>query len=306
MGMQSSGVITVATNPRVPFELSTHRQNLAGPSGKPLIVKFDVNIEHWPFSDPLPRRIISAPHGRDPDPDVANFSWHEYGQRCGMPRLFRLFGERNLPVDCLINASAIDAYPGIAERALELGWEFVGHGYKQRSIQREDDARDVIERSLSKLRSFSGQPVHGWLGAGLHETHDTPELLKDAGIEYLMDWVLDDLPCWFDTANGRLMCMPYSLELNDAVITATEKHASTQHYDRIKDTVAVFEDELATQPRVLAIPLHPYISGVPHRFLHLTKAVDMLMNRSDTVFMNAGQIAQWFVAVDAGLAQGEG
>lgn len=288
----------MASNPRVPFELSTGRKPLAPPDGKPLIVKIDVNIEHWPFDRPPPRKIISPPHGQEPDPDVANFSWHEYGQRCGTPRLFRLLGERQLPVDCLINASVLDVYPSIAEGALELGWEFVGHGYTQRSIQSEDDPRATIEQSLAKLRAFSGQPVRGWLGAGLHETHDTPELLVEAGIEYVMDWVLDDLPCWFDTKRGRLIAMPYSLELNDAVVTATEKHSSSEHYQRIVDTVQVFEEELGDQPRVLAIPLHPYISGVPHRFFHLTRAIDMLLARSDTVFMNAAQLAAWFAEAD--------
>ena len=289
----------MSSNPRVPFELSTRRKQFAPPEGKPLIVKFDVNIEHWPFDKPLPRRLISPPHGMQPDPDVANFSWHEYGQRCGMPRLFQLFSERNITVDCLINASAIDTYPAIAEQALELGWEFVGHGYEQRSLQLADDPRDVIARSLERLRGFSGQPVKGWLGAGLHETHDTPEMLQDLGVEYLMDWVIDDLPCWFQTASGRLIAMPYSLELNDGVVIATEKHSSPEVYQRVLDTVSVFEQEIDDQPRVLAIPLHPYMSGVPHRFLYLQRLVDKLMAHPSTVFMTAGQIAEWFVAADA-------
>ncbi|MCB1740703.1 MAG: hypothetical protein KDK91_10055 [Gammaproteobacteria bacterium] len=277
------------------YELASQRAPLSPPHGKPLIVKLDVNIEHWRFDQPMPRKVIGAPHGREPDPDVANFSWHEYGNRVGMARLFDFFEDRGLPVDCLINASVIDTYAPIAERALALGWEFVGHGDEQRSIQFEDDPEDVVRRSLARLRAFSGQPVRGWLGCGLHQTHQTPEHLKSMGVDYVMDWVLDDLPCWMRTAEGPLIAMPYSLELNDAVVFATERHSGEEIFKRVQSTVAVFEAELARQPRILTLPLHPYLSGVPHRFHHLCRAIDLLQARDDTVFMNGAAIADWFI-----------
>ena len=30
-------------------------------------------------------------------PDIPNFSWAEYGMRCGMPRILDMFADRNLP-----------------------------------------------------------------------------------------------------------------------------------------------------------------------------------------------------------------
>jgi hypothetical protein len=42
---------------------------------------------------------------------------------------------------------------------------------------------------------------------------------------------------------------------------------------------------------------------VPHRVYYLEKALDMLMRRSDTIFLTSGQIAEWFVGADkTGLA----
>ncbi|MSP67245.1 MAG: hypothetical protein EXQ96_03920 [Alphaproteobacteria bacterium] len=289
----------IESNPRIPFQLASDRKKLAPPKpGKPLIVKFDLNLEYWPFDQPMPRRIISAPHGQDPFPDVANFSWAEYGMRCGMPRLFRLFGERKIPIDALLNAIVIDVYPRIAEECLKLGWEFVGHGYLQRSLQREDDPKAVIAKALDRIKAFTGKTVRGWLGPGLHQTMDTPEHLLELGCDYAMDWPIDDLPVWMTTKRGPLLAMPYSLDLNDVVVYAVEKHPGPELYRRVMDTVAVFDRELADQPRVLCVPLHPYKVAVPHRFLHLERLVDALMARNDVVFMTGGQIADWFKAAE--------
>ena len=68
------------------------------------------NIEYWQFDQPMPRTIVVPPHGRSHIPDIANFSWSEYGNRCGMPRLLQVLGERKLPVSASINASVLEIY----------------------------------------------------------------------------------------------------------------------------------------------------------------------------------------------------
>lgn len=286
------------TNPRIPFQLSSARRRLAAPAGKPLIVQLVVNVEHWPFDQPMPRQALTPTAGAKPKPDVPNWAWAEYGMRCGLPRLIELFDRLGVPAATTINASVIDAYPALAEAILKAGWEFMGHGWTQRSLQQEEDEVAVIRRCVERLLSFIGRAPRGWLGAGLHETEHTPEHLKEAGIEYVSDWVLDDLPCWMTTANGPLIAMPYSLELNDTVIYAIEKHPGEEIFRRVADTVATFERELEQNPRVITIALHPYAIGVPHRLPHLERALQMLRARNDTVFMTGSAIADWFVAAD--------
>ena len=145
--------------------------------------------------------------------------------------------------------------------------------------------------------------MRGWLSPGLRETFETPDLLKAAGIEYLCDWVLDDLPRWMTTTHGPMIAMPYALEINDSVIYAVERHSSPEMYQRLKDTLDVFDRELKREPRVLTLALHPHLIGVPHRIGYLAKMLDLLQDRGDTIFMTGGRIADWFVAADA-AAQG--
>ncbi len=289
----------MTSNPRVPYRLASARPPLEPPDGKPLIVHLVVNIEHWQFDQAMPRKILSAPHGRENIPDVPNFAWAEYGMRCGMPRILEMFAERGLPASASINAGVIDAYPECAAAIHEAGWEFIGHGIHQRSIEGAEDEAGLIAAALDKIKGFTGTPVRGWLSPGLRETFETPDLLKAAGIDYLCDWVLDDLPCWMATKHGPLIAMPYTLEINDSVIYAVERHASPEMYRRFEDTLGVFERELRTEPRVLTLALHPHLIGVPHRIGYLAKMLDMLGRRDDTRFMRGSEIADWFVAADA-------
>ena len=286
------------TNPRIPYRMSSERPHLPPPDGKPLMVHLVVNVENWQFDHGMPRKIITAPHGLEQVPDIPNFSWAEYGMRCGMPRILDMFAARGLPASTSINAGVIDSYPQCAEAMLKAGWEFIGHGIHQRSMQGEEDEAGLIAMAKEKVESFTGTRMRGWLSPGLKETVDTPDILKDLGIEYVCDWVLDDLPCWMTTKHGPLIAMPYNLEVNDSIIYAIEKHASPEMYRRLADTLAAFDGELAKQPRVLALGLHPHLIGVPHRIGYLAKMLDDLMARDDTVFMTGSEIADWFVAAD--------
>ena len=289
-------------NPRISFQMSSERAHLEPLEGKPLMVHIVVNVEHWPFDQKMPRTVLTPPHGRDQIPDVPNFAWAEYGLRCGMPRILSLLDDRELPASTSFNASVIDAYPSCAEAMLEAGWEFIGHGVHQRSIQDAGDEAALIELAMEKIGRFTGKRPRGWLGPGLRESFDTPDLLKAAGIEYLFDWVVDDLPAWIDTKNGPLLSLPYTLELNDSVIYAVERHASPEIFRRFSDTLEVFNWELRQQPRVLTIALHPHLIGVPHRFTYLQKMLDVLLDRDDVIFVTGGAIADWYVEAERSTA----
>ena len=282
------------SNPRIPYQMSGDRPPLTGPDGKSLIVHIVVNVEHWPFDRSMPRKYITAPHGLEQIPDVPNFCWAEYGMRVGMPRLLDCFGSRGLSASGALNAGAIEAYPSCAEAMRDAGWEFVGHGVHQKSIQGEGDESAVVALALKTIEEFTGQRPRGWLGPGLKETFETPDILKDLGIEYVFDWVLDDLPCWMKTVHGPLLSLPYTLELNDSPIYAVERQHSSELHDRLVDTLAVFEKE--SQPRVLTLALHPHLIGVPHRFGYLERMLDLLQARDDAVFVTGSRIADWYAA----------
>ena len=287
------------SNPRVPYRMASDRKRLPPPQpGKPLIVHVVINVENWPFDQPLPRKLLAGPHGQDKLPDVHNWSWMEYGLRTGFPRILRALKDRNLPASTTINASVIDVYPRIAEKMLEASWEFMGHCWTQKALQAEPDEVAVIERTLSHIRGFTGKKVRGWLGAGLSETFDTPDHLKARGVDYVCDWVIDDLPDWMKTKHGPMIAMPYSLDLNDGPLWAGWGMHSNVQYERTMWALETFESELKENCRVMVLPLHPHLVGVPHRMNWFVKILDLLLARKDTIFMNGGQIADWYTKVE--------
>jgi allantoinase len=280
---------------RISFELSDERQRLPPPDGKPLIVHIVVNVEVWPFDQPMPRGILTPPHGQGAVPDIPNWGWAEYGLRAGMPRFFRAL--RGLPVSCAINSAIIDVYPRLARRILEAGWEWIGHGVVQRSVKSVPDERAMIVEAKQAIERYTGNPVRGWLGPGLQETFDTPDILKQLGFEYLCEWSIDDAPSWMSTRHGHIVSVPYCFETNDSVIYAVEKHASPEMTERLMRSLECFAKEFSAGPRILTVPLHPHLMGVPHRIGFLEQFLDMLGKRTDAVFMTGAQIARWYAGV---------
>jgi peptidoglycan/xylan/chitin deacetylase (PgdA/CDA1 family) len=286
-------------NPRVPFQMSSERPALKPPKkGKKLIVHNVVNVEYWPFDQPMPRKMLSTPHGMETIPDIPNYSWAEYGLRCGMPRLLDLFASMKLPVSVNLNSTVIERYPSVAKAMLDAGWEFIGHGYTQRLLHKEPDEEATIQRALDQVSAFTGKKVRGWMGPGFAQTFDTPDILKKLGIEYNLDWVLDDLPCWMKTKHGPLICMPYGFELNDSLVYTVERQSSPEIRQRLRDTLRTFDPELKKQPRVLTLGLHPHQIGVPHRMPYLVKCLKSLRRRDDVIFMTGSQIADWYLSAD--------
>jgi allantoinase len=263
--------------------------------GRGLLVHVVLNVEHWPWDAPAPRKLLGGPHGTEHVPDIPNHSWAEYGMRRGLPRLVEALTSRNLPASVSFNASVIDAYPEAAARLRETGWEFIGHGLHQQALPAAADEREVIDACLSAIEAFTGRRPRGWLGPGLQETFATPDVLSEAGVEYVCDWVIDDVPVWLRAEPRDLVAVPYSLELNDSVIYATEKHSSDEFYRRAIETVHVLAAEAVDEPRVLTLPLHPHMLGVPHRFRYFTRLLDELIERPDTVFVTGSEVCDWFV-----------
>jgi peptidoglycan/xylan/chitin deacetylase (PgdA/CDA1 family) len=282
-------------NPRIPYCLSSSRPKLPPMNGKTILVHLVVNVEHWQFDQPMPRSIVTAPHGRETVPDVPNFSWADYGMRAGMPRLLDLL--EGLPVATSFNAGVIDAYPQAAEAMLRAGWEFIAHGMHQRATNHIEGGEEaLIVACLDKIERFTGTRPRGWLSPGLRETVDTPDLLRKQGIDYVCDWVVDDLPSYLTTKHGPLVAMPYNVEINDSIVYAIERHATGEMMSRTAHTLRRFEIESDGNPRVLAIGLHPHLIAVPHRIHELQEMIALLKASDRVIFTTGSAICDWFTA----------
>jgi len=269
------------TNPTLPrercdFSAIVDRQPLKLPTGVRLIVWTIVNYEVWDITRPMPRQVLAPPTGVTSLPDVPNWSWHEYGMRVGAWRFFDLFAKRGIKPTLATNARVCEDYWRVAEQALSDGWEFMGHAYDQIPIHKCDDQQGMIERTLAVIEKFTGVRPLGWLGPGLTQTYDTPELLAGAGIKYIADWVYDDEPTIIRTARGPLLTLPYTVELNDIPMMVVQHHESDYLLKRAVDQFDRLYAEGQQRAKILALAIHPYISGQPHRIKYLEAIYDYL------------------------------
>jgi peptidoglycan/xylan/chitin deacetylase (PgdA/CDA1 family) len=194
-----------------------------------------------------------------------------------------------------VNASVCASYPRIASAALESGWEFMGHGYKQRALPLEQDQREVISQSIDTIRKFTGKAPRGWLGPGLAETWDTPDLLAEAGIEYLCDWVADEQPFTMNTASRPLTVLPYTVELNDIPMIMIQHHQAGELFDRTRDQFDRLYEESNQSACIMSIAVHPYISGVPHRIKYFEAIYDYMKAKPGVLFWKGEQILDWYL-----------
>src|SRR5690606_40985492 len=127
-----------------------------------------------------------------------------------------------------INGKAIKTYEPISRAALERGWEFMGHGFGQKNMQKVPDEREDIRMTVEAIKSFTGKAPRGWLGPGLTETWETPDLLVEQGFEYVCDWVLDDQPVVLNTRTKPIVNIPYTQQCNDDAMLLIQHHKASE------------------------------------------------------------------------------
>jgi allantoinase len=285
---------------RAPYSAIVDRPPLHLPEGARIVVWTIVNLEVWDIARPMARQVLPAPTGQPMLPDVPNWTWHEYGMRVGVWRFFRLFEQLRIRPTLSINARVCEDYPRVAGQARDSGWEFMGHAWDQGPIHKIEDQKGMIARSLDTIQTFTGHRPVGWLGPGLTQTLETPDLLAAAGIRYIGDWVYDDEPTEIDTAHGRLVTLPYTVELNDIPTMLVQHHESPYWLQRCTDAFDRLYQEGAVRPKFMAIAIHPYISGQPHRIRYLEEVYAYINRHPGVLHWNGLDMLRWW---DAGAGR---
>jgi peptidoglycan/xylan/chitin deacetylase (PgdA/CDA1 family) len=266
----------VRTHGRFAYSGISRRTPLAWPGGARLAVYIGFNIEHFAFGEGLGARIAPA----SPEPDVLNHAWREYGNRVGVWRCLDLFDELALPTGALINTALYDHCPEVVQAFAARGDELIAHGHT--NAQRQSDLDEAGERALiagcrARMQRAHGTAPSGWLSPWISESGLTPDLLREAGFRYTLNWCHDDQPTVMRTRAGPLWAVPYPQELNDIPMIIGRQMDAKDFAQMIIDQF----DEMLEQSHkpsephglVMGIALHPYIIGQPYRLRHLRRAL---------------------------------
>ncbi|MEE8472220.1 MAG: polysaccharide deacetylase family protein [Dehalococcoidia bacterium] len=269
------------------------RDVLKWPGDARLAVWVGVAVEHHEFDLPTiggPGMVSGSV------PDVRNYSARDYGPRVGIWRLMDLLDRFDIPTTAFLNSSACDHYPIIIDEARKRDWEFMAHGVTNSKILTglpEEEERGVIRGVIQRITDAVGKRPQGWIGPGLAETFNTRDILVEEGIRYVCDWCNDDQPYLMRAGKGRLMSVPYSVELND-LPAFTYYHLSPESfYQMVRDQFDVLYEEGKTNGRVMSIGLHPNIVGVPFRIKCLERILKHITNRKDVWLATPSEIVDW-------------
>ncbi|MGQ0655160.1 MAG: polysaccharide deacetylase family protein [Betaproteobacteria bacterium] len=208
-------------------------------------------------------------------PDLRHYTLRDYGNRVGIFRVLKALDEHGIRASAAVNAAVAVRYPSLIEKVRENRWEIIGHGLDMDHLHYEGmtGEAELIHKALSIL----GTPK-GWLSPAKSESSRTPDLLADAGIEYLCDWVNDDMPYAFRAGGSTLYAMPHSNDIDEATILIGMHHDEDEFRQQVTDQFDLLYEESARQGgRIMSLALHPWAIGQPYRIGALEKALAHIM-----------------------------
>jgi peptidoglycan/xylan/chitin deacetylase (PgdA/CDA1 family) len=282
----------------------TERKPYTWPNGARLAIFTAMNVEAFPFAEGMGVELAPG----QPQPDVVNYSWRDYGNRVGFWRLLDMLDEFKIPASMLMNTEIFDEYPQIAEAIMKRGDEIVGHGRTNAERQGqmpEEEERRLIEGTASKIREKTGRAPGGWLGPWVSESHVTLDLLQEAGFSYHMDWMLDDQPVWMKTRKGRILSLPYVRPTNDLPLMHRYQLTPAQYADILIDQFDEMLEQARTMPLVFCLSFHPYFAGHAFRIRHLRRVYRHIASHASDVWLaRTGEIANHVINLPAGVVPG--
>ncbi|MDO9277228.1 MAG: polysaccharide deacetylase family protein [Polaromonas sp.] len=240
----------------------------------PALEWFPLNMAGVPFKPPGAMQTAY--------PDLRHYTLRDYGNRVGIFRIMKALEKHGIRPTVAVNAAVAVRYPSLIKECTQRGWEIMANGLDMDHLHHAglalDDEKKLIDTTLEILRRASGQAVRGWLSPAKSESASTLDLLGAAGMDYVCDWVNDDMPYAMRTASGPIHAMPHPIDIDDHTILVQNHHTEDDFRDQLCDQFDLLYKESATAGgRVMAISLHPWVIGQPYRMRALEEALAHIM-----------------------------
>lgn len=270
----------------------TERPAFTWPGGAKVACYIGLNIEHFRIDRPS---TSIWPGTIDLVPDALNYGWRDYGPRVGVWRIVEALDRHGIRASTLLNSDVVEHNPQIVKAGLERGWAWLAHGKTNSEItagMTEQEERDYLTAVVGTIAGATGQRPRGWMGPGLTETFATPGILADLGLSYVLDWTNDDQPYPLNVPG--MLSVPYTVELNDLGIFAKGTTGS-EFVQIIKDQYEqLLADAQGGASRVMAIALHPFVTGQAFRVKYLDQALEYLAAQPDIWLTTTDEIAEHY------------
>jgi peptidoglycan/xylan/chitin deacetylase (PgdA/CDA1 family) len=269
----------------------TERPAIQWPGGAKVAVYVGLNVEHFLIDRPS---TSIWPGTADLVPDTLNYGWRDYGARVGVWRTMDSLDRHGIRASVLLNSDVAHHYPQIVKAGLERNWAWLAHGRTNSILHTdmtEDEERGVLTDIVDTIATATGRRPRGWMGPGLTETFHTPALLAELGLSYVLDWTNDDQPYRLNVPG--MISVPYTVELNDLGLAA-KGTTGPEFVQIVRDQYEVLSAE--GNGRVMALALHPFVTGQAFRAKYLDQALAFLAAQPDVWLATSDEIAEHYRA----------
>jgi peptidoglycan/xylan/chitin deacetylase (PgdA/CDA1 family) len=273
----------------------TTRPRIQWPNGARVAFWVAPNIEFYEI-DP-PKNPVRPAWGR-PHPDVLAYSYRDYGNRSGFWRMLEVMERAGVRGSVSLNVAMCEHCPEIIDACNQRGWEFYSHGtYNTRYLfgMDEQQERALIQDSIDTIAKHTNQHLDGWLAPALTYTDRTLDLVADMGLSYVCDLFHDDQPCPLKVNRGKLVSLPYSLEMNDLIAYNVNLVSPRRYGEIIKAQFDRLYAEGERSGTVMCIPLHPFLVGWPHRIRAFEDALRYIVGHDKVWLATGREITRHFV-----------
>lgn len=271
------------------------RPTIRWPNGARVALWVAPNIEFYELDPPRNPGRVAWPR---PNPDVLGYSYRDYGNRSGFWRMLEAMERVGVRGSVSLNVAMCEHCPEIIEECKKRGWEFYSHGtYNTRYLIGMDEAQEraVIQDSIDTIGKHTGQRLDGWLAPALTYTDNTIHLVAEMGLTYVCDLFHDDQPCPLNVRSGRLVSLPYSLEMNDVIAYNVNLVTPRRYGEIIKAQFDRLYAEGERSGTVMCIPLHPYLVGWPYRIKAFEEALRYIAGHDKVWLATGREIAHHFI-----------
>ena len=281
---------------RVDYSPIIDRPIIKWPNGARVALWISPNVEHYEYmpDDDAAR----TPWSRTPFPDVQQYSYRDYGNRVGFWRMLETLDKYNIRSCVSLNVAVLEHFPEIRDAMVERNYDYMSHGiYNTRYLYTytEEQEREFYRDTIETLKLHTGKQLKGMLGPAISGTERTPDLMAEAGLIYHTDWMHDDQPVPIKVKSGKLISVPYSIELNDSSLLR-DNHYEGDYFARIcKAQFDQLYKEGAASGRVMCIALHPFLIGQPHRIKYLDEILSHIMSHDGVWQTTADEIADYYI-----------
>jgi len=276
------------------------RKPVAWPNGAKVALWVSVALQFFPLDQR--GKPFKAPGSlTNAYPDLRHYTLRDYGNRVGIYRLLDLCRSLGIRASAPTNAAVAARYPSLIADVAGEGWEILAHGRDMDTLHHsglaEADEKAIVADTMATLRRVSGQKVRGWLSPAQAESWNTPDLVAEEGVEYLCDWVNDDLPYQFRTKAGTIHALPHPTDLDDYTVLIQNHHSDAEFADQIVDQFEVMRAESERYGgRVMALALHPWLVGQPYRIKALADVLGWIVRQKGVWPATGAEILDAFKA----------